>query len=116
MLTEDNFAIFDYPVNLQKNTFLKVVAPIENIKEMKSLSITAPYYYLTFPQTESKDYIVWANSNNDTLYILNRNSGCLKTVELGVGYMWIAEDKLFIDGGLGFKESFIIMDLKKNGF
>ncbi len=116
LLTEDDFAIFDYPVNLQKNAFLKVIAPIGNIKEMKSLPITSPYYYLTFPQIESKDYIVWANRKSDTLYILNRSSGCLKTIKLGVGYMWIADDKLFIEGGLGFKESFIVMDLQKNGF
>ena len=112
LLTEDDFAIFDYPVSLQKNTFLKVIAPIGNIKQMKSLPIKAPYYYLTFPQTESRDYIVWANRNNDTLYILNRNSGCLKTIELGVGYMWIEKDKLFLESG----KSFIVMDLKKNGF
>ncbi len=116
LLTEDDCVIFDYPVNLQKNTFLKVIAPIENIKEMKSLPIKAPYYYLTFPQIELKDYIVWANRKSDTLYILNRNSGCLKTIELGVGYMWIAGDKLFIEGGLGFKESFIIINLEKNEF
>ena len=116
LLTEDNFVIFDYPVNLQKNTFLKVIAPIENIKQMKSLPITAPYYYLTFPQTESRDYIAWANRKNNTLHIVNRNSGCLKTIELGVSHMWISEDELFIDGGSGFKESFIVVDLKKNGF
>ncbi len=116
LLTEDDCVIFDYPVNLQKNTFLKVIAPIENIKQMKSIPIKSPYYYLTFPQIEPKDYIVWANRKSDTLYILNRNSGCLKTIELGVGYMWIAGDKLFIEGGLGFKESFIAIDLKKNGF
>lgn len=116
LLTEDNYLIFSYPKNLQENTFETVIAPINNIKQMKSLFAEVLDYYLTWPQFESKDYIIWANRQNDTLYIINRNSGCLKTMNLGISYLWVTEDKLFAYGGIGSQESsFIIIDLKENG-
>lgn len=115
LLTEDNFIVFGYPENLKRDMFLTVIAPIENIKQMKSLSNEVPDYYLTWPQSESKDYIIWANRQNSTLYVINRNSGCLETVKLGIGYLWVTGDKLFAYGGTGSKESFIVIDLKENG-
>ncbi len=116
LLTQDNYIVFDYPEELQREKFLTVIAPLENIKQMKSLSKEVPNYYLTWPQIESNDYIVWANRNENTLNIINRNSGCLSTVNIGIGYLWLSDDKIITVGSVQDKIFLIFFSLRENGF
>ncbi|MGC8979700.1 hypothetical protein [Caldisericum sp.] len=120
LLTEDNYVIFDYPEDLQKNQFLTVIAPIDNIKDMRSIGKTIPNYYAEWPQTATFNYIVWANRSNDTLYILNRTSGNLTTVKAGLGYLWLSGTELIGAGSKPLIETdkltLIFIDLFENGF
>ncbi|BAL80192.1 hypothetical protein [Caldisericum exile] len=115
LLTEDDNIIFDYPIDSNQNKFVKVIAPVSNMQNMKYFTDTTDEFYFTFPQTESKGYVVWLNRHNDTLNVLNRNTGIVKTCfvkdPLALGYIYLRDDMLF-----GAGKSLIILDLKENGF
>lgn len=112
LLTDDDYIIFDYPKDVQGNEFLKVIAPVENITQMKSLFNSSQNFYLEWPQIESTDYIIWTNrQGGGVLNVINRHSGCLKTTALGIGYPCVINDKVIGEGG-----ALLIIDLKKNGF
>jgi len=100
LLTEDNYIVFDYPEDLKTDKFLTVIAPIENINQMKSLFKTVPSYYIMWPQYESRDYIAWANRQEGTLNIINRNSGCLISINSAAGLVeWVDSKKVIVDYG-----------------